>query len=112
MEFSPDGGLVATGGYDGMARVWDPATWHPVRVLSGHTDWVRSVAFSPNGGLLATVNSDRSVRLWEPSTGRAVTMMRADSVLTGCVWAADGGALFVSGEAGLFAYALEEGSTR
>ncbi|HSZ30685.1 MAG TPA: WD40 repeat domain-containing protein, partial [Pseudonocardiaceae bacterium] len=32
--------------------------------LTGHTDWVNSVAFSPDGHTLASGSSDQTVRLW------------------------------------------------
>jgi RNA polymerase sigma factor (sigma-70 family) len=67
--FSPDGRLIATGGRDGSARLWDVASGQQLRQMPGHLGWVMSVAFSPDGRTLA-VGSWRSVRLWEVATGK------------------------------------------
>ena len=37
--------------------------------LTGHTDWVTSVAFSPNGLTVASGSVDETVRLWDAVTG-------------------------------------------
>ena len=76
MAFSPDGRLLAAGGLDGTARLWDPATGKCLRTLTGHTGEafgsVSGVAFSPDGRLLATAGSDNTARLWDPATGKCV----------------------------------------
>ncbi len=67
--FSPDSRLLATGGRDNTARLWDLATGQQLREFPGHPGWIQAVAFSRDGRTLA-VSHWRSVRLWEVSTGK------------------------------------------
>ncbi len=61
--------MLASGSDDQTVRIWDVETGQCLKVLRGHTNWVRSVAFSPAGDLLASSSDDHTIRLWEVATG-------------------------------------------
>ena len=63
VAYSPDGTLLATGGWDGSARLWDADTGAHLRSLT-HQGPVRAVAFSPDGKTLASGGNGNAVHLW------------------------------------------------
>jgi len=68
VAISPDGQLLASGGYDKTIRLWNLCTGEEILTLLGHSQPVRSVAFSPDGNLLASASDDGTIRLWKLGT--------------------------------------------
>jgi WD40 repeat protein len=77
VTFSPDGKLLAYGGFDRLAHVLDAATGKALLRLEGHLSPVFDLAFAPDSQTLATASLDRSVRLWDARTGEAVGRLPA-----------------------------------
>jgi WD40 repeat protein len=66
-------GILASGSYDGIVRLWDMTTYRQIgRPLAGHDGEIYSVAFSPDGATLATGTDDGNIRLWDVATHRQI----------------------------------------
>lgn len=68
-EFSPDGKLLATAGYDGRIVLWNLDTAAVVHTIDGHNGAVFDLAFDPAGAVLASASADETVKLWKVETG-------------------------------------------
>jgi hypothetical protein len=110
LAISLDGKLVATGGMDGIVRLWDVAGRKGARELRGQQGSIWSLAFSPNGRRLAAVTAsnsrmfsafgeDRTIRVWEVGTGSEVMKLQGPRNGSWCVaWSPDGRLLATGGE--------------
>ena len=71
LQFSPDGTLLASAGYDARVILWDTTTWQSVRRLSGHEGRLVSLTFSPDGRRLVSCGTfDNCCNLWDVETGQ------------------------------------------
>ena len=68
--------IAASGSDDKTVRIWDPLAGTQIGApLTGHTDWVRSVALGTarDGRLIAaSASDDHTVRIWDPLAGTPI----------------------------------------
>jgi WD40 repeat protein len=68
-----------------------PADFKLRQMLTGHTDYIRSVAWSPDGQTLASGSNDHTIRLWDAQTGRALQTLTGHSgYVISVAWLPDG----------------------
>jgi WD40 repeat protein/uncharacterized caspase-like protein len=121
LAFSPDGRLLASGGNDRSAKIWEVATGKLLLTLpghDGHLDAVYGVVWSPDGTRLATVDSKR-LRVWNARTGNLEKSASYDTktptnydattpmYLTSVAYLPDGNSLLLNGATRVDARTLE-----
>jgi WD40 repeat protein/serine/threonine protein kinase/class 3 adenylate cyclase len=98
VDWSSDGDLIATGGSDGVARVFDAETGEEVLSLPGHRGLIALVSFNPDGTRLLTGGTDGTARVWDVSrAGTAERLGVAEpSALHSVAYHPDGGSLLTT----------------
>ena len=79
VAYSANGHLLASGGEDGAALVWDTVTGREFRMLKLDSGVVSAVSLSPDGTLLAAGAHDGTVVIWETATGRMLHVLKGHS---------------------------------
>jgi WD40 repeat protein len=73
VTFSPDGRLVATGGYGDQAHLWHVDSARLLHVLPvGPTEGGLTCVFSPDGKTIAVGNRNASTHLFDVETGKPI----------------------------------------
>lgn len=67
--FSPDGKMIATGGYDRKINLWNSSDGKTIRELNGHNGAIYDLHFHAAGKVLASASGDQTVKLWNVENG-------------------------------------------
>lgn len=70
LAFSPDGKLLATGGYGTEVKLWRASDGSFLRSLACGTEGGLRPVFSPNGRILAVGNRNDTTRLFDVASGK------------------------------------------
>lgn len=73
VAFSPDGGKLAVGRFNGTAEIWDIATMKRIKSLPASrkdADQIWSIAFTTDGSKVVAGSRDSGAFLWDARTGR------------------------------------------
>ena len=55
--------------------IWSDSGCGQECTLTGHSDYVTSVAYSPDGKHLVSGSSDKTVKVWDSQTGKEVSVL-------------------------------------
>ena len=62
-----------------------PQARHPGQcTLTGHSDWVSSVAYSPDGKHIVSGSGDKTVKIWDSTTGKEVSVLLCHRPIVCC----------------------------
>ena len=82
VAFTPDGRILATGGEEGTAKLWDVQTRREIVTLKGHLRGIRALNISPDGSRLVTsAGGIESVKLWDVNTQQELITLASEGVI-------------------------------
>eukprot|EP01012_Entosiphon_sulcatum_P024927 TRINITY_DN3019_c0_g1_i1.p1 TRINITY_DN3019_c0_g1~~TRINITY_DN3019_c0_g1_i1.p1 ORF type:complete len:467 (-),score=74.63 TRINITY_DN3019_c0_g1_i1:7-1380(-) len=72
-QFSHDGGLLASGGFDKKVGVWDVAASKTVHVLAAHTSSISDLSWSADATNVISASLDSSAVVWDIASGSQIS---------------------------------------
>src|SRR5262249_26273944 len=101
LSWSPDGRRLASGGLEGVVRIWDAGSAKNLFTLRGHSKEVWTLSWSPEGRRLASTSVEGSAKTWDATTGRELSTLRVlDGWFVVACWSPDGGQLATASKDG------------
>ncbi|OAX44339.1 WD40 repeat-like protein [Rhizopogon vinicolor AM-OR11-026] len=96
LSWSPSGGHVSSGSYDGTILVRKAESGEvTVGPIKTKQDWVRSLAYSPSGDRIASGGKNATVCIWDSKTGKPhVSPIKTQGLVTSLVWSSDSSKLY------------------
>ena len=100
LQLSPDGKVLATGGFSGLVSFWDMATGDELLPhLQAHSESVVAAAFSPDGRVLATAGLDQTIKVWDIATRHELNTLKGhENGVFAVTFSADGKRLASGGQ--------------
>jgi len=110
---SPDGLQIASAGWDGRIKVWDPATGRESLTVDWATNGCATVMYSPDGKFLAATSNEGYTQIIDARTGARVVQLQHSSEPLGAIaFLSDGSALASAGSGHVKLWSVPEGKLR
>ncbi|KAK4129097.1 WD40 repeat-like protein [Parathielavia appendiculata] len=91
VQFSPDGTLIASAGWDNHTKLWNARDGKFLKSLRGHVAPVYQCAWSADSRLLVTGSKDCTLKVWNARNGNlAMDLPGHEDEVYAVDWAADG----------------------
>jgi WD40 repeat protein/subtilisin-like proprotein convertase family protein len=110
LAINGNGSLAASGGSDGLVRIWDTQTGSPNRYLMRHPEGpIDALAFSPDGRWIVSAGP-RSARVFELETGALANEVEVDGEALSVAFSPDARILAIGDSAGNIYLASPDGT--
>lgn len=97
VAFNFNGTLVATGGYDGVVRVWSAATGEMIKALEGPSEEVEWFQWHQKGNVILAGSTDGTAWLWLATSGECMQVFAGHEEGVSCGSFSGSGKIAVTG---------------
>jgi len=97
LAISPDGTLLASGGWEDTIKLWSLPETALLRTLEGHKDDVNALVMTPDGTMLISASSDHDIMLWPLREGGMPRTLSGHTDRITCLALTADGSLLASG---------------